>query len=99
MRRDNINWTEILSKDILRFGDLSHIQRKKGITSINDYTEAYLKCEDCDAVKKIKKSGHTWGTKEWKTFIRKTQVTKDETGYFVTTRIEFYCLSCVEKAR
>jgi hypothetical protein len=98
MRRDNINWTEIHSKDILRFGDLSHIQRKKGITSISDYTEAYLKCEDCDSVvKKIKKVGHVWDTKDWKAFIRKTQVSKDETGYFVTTRIEFYCKSCFEK--
>jgi ribosomal protein L37AE/L43A len=99
MRKDNIIWTEIPNKDVLRFGDLSHIQRKKGVTSINDYTEAYLKCEDCDRATKIKKIGYGWDIKGWKSFIRKTQVAKDQTsGYYVTTRVEFYCPSCVKEA-
>jgi len=67
MRRDNINWTEIVSKDILRFGDLSHHQRKdKGITSLADYREVYLKCEDCDAVEKFKKNRTCLKFKRWK---------------------------------
>jgi len=59
MRRDNINWTEIVSKDVLRFGDLSHDQRKnKGITTLQDFTQVYLKCEDCDRVEKFEKVKH-----------------------------------------
>ncbi|CAG8473873.1 14671_t:CDS:10 [Ambispora leptoticha] len=38
----NHSYKKIKDKDILRFGDISHAQRKKGITSISDYTEAYL---------------------------------------------------------
>jgi len=101
MRRDNINWTEIHSKDILRFGDLSHHQRKdKGITSLKDYTEVYLKCEDCDRVEKFEKVKHVWNLHSWKAFLRKGPVLKDETsGYYFCTRIEFYCLSCVERGK
>jgi len=102
MRKDNIIWTEIPNKDVLRFGDLSHHQRKdKGITSINDYTEAYLRCEDCDKAVKIKKVGHAWDIKGWKSFVRKAPVFKDleTSGYRFYTQIEFYCPSCVEKSR
>jgi len=106
MRKDNINWTEILSKDILRFGDLSHHQRKdKGITSLADYREVYLKCEDCDAVEKFKKVGHVWSLKSekgpWKAFIRKAPVFKDveTSGYRFYTQIEFYCSSCASGER
>jgi len=97
MRKDNRNWTEIPNRDILRFGDLSHHQRKdKGITSLKDFTEVYLKCEDCDKVEKFGKSEHVWDLKKWKAFIRKGQVLKDETsGYYICTRLEFYCSSCV----
>jgi len=42
MRKDNIIWTEIPNKDVLRFGDISHIQRKKGITSIFKFLHKVL---------------------------------------------------------
>lgn len=101
MRRDNINWTEIHSKDILRFGGLSHHQRKMGISSLKDYTEVYLKCEDCDRVEKIEKVKHVWNLHSWKAFIRKAPVFKDPetSGYRFYTQIEFYCQSCVERTK
>ena len=99
MRPINKNWT-LLDKKMLRFGDLSHHQRKvKGIT-IN-YTEAYLKCEQCDHELLVRKHKHGFGSEEeygwdlkgWKAVLRKSQVLKDEAGYFLQSRVEFYC-SC-----
>jgi hypothetical protein len=98
MRSENKNWT-FLSKKVLRFGDLSHHQRKVKDIPIS-YTEAYLKCERCDhellVVKRKSESGeYGWDLKKWQAVLRKSQVLKDETGYLVQSRIEFYC-SCPE---
>jgi len=93
MRKENKNWT-LISKKILRFGDLSHFQRKSEGLSINP-TEALLKCERCDHELKALKheSGHeyVWDLKKWQVVLRKSQVFKDENGYCIQSRIEFYC--------
>jgi len=45
---------------VLRFGDLSHQQRKvRGIPI--SYTEAYLKCEQCDQELLVRKQKLTSG--------------------------------------
>jgi len=96
---NNINWTLIPNKDILRFGRLSHLQHKKRGLSNKDYVEVYLRCEGCDKIDKFTKvkvgdDAYAWDLKNWRAFIRKGQVLKDEeqgTGYYFHTRIEFYC--------
>ena len=93
MRKENKNWTLIIKK-VLRFGELSHFQRKTEGISINP-TEVYLKCERCDhelkAVKHENSNEFGWNLKKWQAVLRKSQVLKDETGYYIQSRIEFYC--------
>ena len=105
---NNINWTLIPNKDILRFGRLSHLQHKKRGLAVKDYVEVWLRCESCDKAKKFEKVkvGHSdtyaWDLKDWKTFIRKGQVLKDEergTGYYFYTRVEFWCSPCSQEVR
>ena len=96
MRKENKNWT-LLNKRVLRFGDLSHYQRKVRGIPIN-HTEVYLKCEQCDqeltvSKHKLESGEYGWDLKNWQVCLRKSQVLKDESGYFLQSRVEFYCSS------
>jgi hypothetical protein len=44
----------------------------------------------------LKKLSKDWDLQEWQAFRRKSTVKKDETGYYITTRIEFYCPNCLK---
>jgi len=94
MRTNNSNWVKI-DKKLLRFGDLSRYQRKQQDINIK-YTEAWIKCEQCDDDLLAKKTSKDWDLQEWQAFRRKSTVKKDETGYYITTRIEFYCPNCLK---
>jgi len=104
---NNINWTLIPNKDILRFNRLSHLQHQKRGLGVKDYVEVYLRCESCDKIGKfgkVKVSGdaYAWDLKDWRTFIRKGQVLKDEdrgSGYYLYSRVEFYCPTCASEVR
>jgi len=93
MRRENKNWTTV-NKKILRFGELSQFQRKSEGLDVS-LTKAYLKCEECDhelvVIKHDSKHEYGWDLKNWQAVLRKSQVLKDETGYYIQSRIEFYC--------
>jgi len=97
MRKENKNWT-LLNKRVLRFGDLSRYQRKVCDIPVK-YTEVYLKCEQCDqeltvCKQKLESGEYGWDLKNWQVYLRKSQVLKDEDGYFLQSRAEFYCSGC-----
>jgi len=98
VKNDNKHWSRITRK-ILRFGELSSIQREVEKLRGLEEGKVYLKCEGCDGeLKAIKHADrnrdYRWDLVDWKAVIRKTQVEKGKTGYFITTRIEFYCSDC-----
>jgi len=104
MRNETRNWVKI-NKRLLRLGDLSRYQRKQQDINIR-HTQAWIKCEQCDKDLLVEKAGKDWNfkdkdldNKEWEAFRRKATVKKDEAGYYIITRIEFYCPSCQPLAR
>ena len=91
------NLEEINKKKILNFGDLSRSQSALGI-DVN-WSEAWIKCERCNGRVKAKWGNSQWNIvdekgKEWKVYLKKSQLKKHDIGYYIVGGIKFYCPDC-----
>lgn len=96
------NLEEINEKNILNFGNLSREQSGLGI-KVN-WNESIVKCRRCNNLRKAiwESKSQSWninseakgGNDIWKVYLFKTQVKKQDTGYYIVGGIEFYCPEC-----
>ena len=87
------NLEEINEKNILNFGDLSISQSNRGVNV--SWDEAWIKCERCNKRAKAKWKDSFWNLeKDWKVYMKKTQVKKHDMGYYIVAGIQFYCKEC-----
>ncbi|WP_322632344.1 hypothetical protein [endosymbiont DhMRE of Dentiscutata heterogama] len=87
------NLEEINKKKILNFGDLSRHQKDLGISV--GWDEVWIKCERCNERTKVKWKDGAWNMEpNWRTYMKKAQLRKQDLGYYITAGIKFYCAQC-----
>lgn len=94
MNKEGRNLEEINKKQILNFGSLSDIQSQGPRKLSIGWNEARIKCERCNELMTAKWKDGAWNIGDWKVYLKKSQVKKNDQGYYIVGGIKFYCSSC-----